>query len=711
MKRESKNEMYHKVSPKDAVVILFSLIAFSALLFLIRYSQQKSNMEQKQLYELSSSYQPSNLTASLLEFQEDLVINEVNHEGWIELYNKGKSRKIDVSNCYITVNGEKKYTFDENTVLGASEFLCVEGLGVIGALDHDIIGIWTANEENIKNIMIPSLKQGESYGCSLDGEISYRFLTASKHTTNSESEIIAQEELSFSVPSGFYEESFQLELTAPEGETIYYTLDGTEPTKESEKYEEPILIENKSGSNMKYATSEGINYLYSYRPSGINIGMVVRAITVDSHGNRSEVVTQSYYIGLKKASDYVGIPVLSITTSPDNFFDYFNGIYVTGRSYEDAIARGEDGGDSANYLNGWEREAYVEYFEPNKDKTYEGTMSISIIRDMSVTQAQKSMLLTGDGGGFKGSSLKNYYNEVSNKLVVQTNKLDNNYKIREYLAGKLLENTMVGTRDITPCIVFIDGEYWGGYMLRAEYDEAYISKHYDVSTEEVLIAQDGKISNNWDYQQQYDEFYSFVTTKDLKEDENYAWVKAHMDIQNYLEYLCANMYLANAEFANDAVVMWRTIKENGTGYEDGKWRFLMPKLDNTMNNGIIGNLCTSSINTFLQAGLGDNVFFRSLAQNDEFCKQLVAVMKQMSRAVFSIENVELAISEVTSRLKKMTESSYKRYIGVIQNNFYEKEVNKIRSFFEERAKYILVYTKEISSWEESHVIDSNGLSE
>ena len=711
MKKELRSGMYEKFSLKDAVVILLSLIAFAGLIFLIRYSQQKTKTEQEQLYELSNNYQPSSVEGSVQDLQEKLVFNEVNQAGWIELYNKDKSTKIDLSNCFITINGEKKYTFDQNTSIEAGGFLCVEGLGLLGASEHDIIGICDMNGENLKNIMIPSLKKEESYGCSTDGEIGYRFLTASKQKSNSESETVAKDKLTFSVPGGFYNKSFDLELTAAQDATIYYTVDGAEPTKESLRYETPILIENKSGSNMKYATAKGINYSYSYRPSGINIGMVVRAIAVDRNGYSSEIMTQSYYIGLKKASDYLDIPVLSITSEPSNFFDYFDGIYVTGRSYEDAIARGEDGGASANYLNGWEREVYVEYFEPNKDKTYEGNMRISIVKDISVTQAQKSMLLTGEGGEFEGSSLMTYFNSISNQLIVQTNKLDNSYKIREYLAGKLLEGTTVGTSDITPCIVFVDGEYWGGYMLKAEYDEAYISNHYEVPQEEVLIAKNGKVSNNWDYQQVYGEFYSFVTTKDLKEEENYNWVKEHMDIQNYLEYVCANMYLANAEFSTDTVVWWRTIEEKGTGYEDGKWRFLMPRLDNTMNNGVNGNLCTSSINTFLQAGLNENVFFQSLLKNEEFKQQLLSVMNQMIRDVFSDENVNQAMSEVTSWMEKLAESSYKRFTGVIRGNFYSSETAKIKSFFEERAQYIVVYTEEFSSREESDVIDSNGISE
>ena len=49
-------------------------------------------------------------------------------------------------------------------------------------------------------------------------------------------------ELVFSKESGFYEKPFELELHAPRGTKIYYTLDGSEPDKEAIRYTEPIHI-------------------------------------------------------------------------------------------------------------------------------------------------------------------------------------------------------------------------------------------------------------------------------------------------------------------------------------------------------------------------------------------------------------------------------------------------------------------------------------
>ena len=67
----------------------------------------------------------------------------------------------------------------------------------------------------------------------------------------------------FSMPSGTYFETIEVEITcATEGATIYYTTDGSDPTEESDIYEEPIIVENDM-------TLKAIAMMEGYDNSGI----------------------------------------------------------------------------------------------------------------------------------------------------------------------------------------------------------------------------------------------------------------------------------------------------------------------------------------------------------------------------------------------------------------------------------------------------------
>ena len=74
----------------------------------------------------------------------------------------------------------------------------------------------------------------------------------------------------FSIPAGTYSESLAVKLTTSGDETIYYTLDGSTPSTESEKYSTPIFLEYGS--------------------------YTINAICVNEYGISSEMTSNTYLI-------------------------------------------------------------------------------------------------------------------------------------------------------------------------------------------------------------------------------------------------------------------------------------------------------------------------------------------------------------------------------------------------------------------------------
>lgn len=103
----------------------------------------------------------------------------------------------------------------------------------------------------------------------------------------------------FSVSAGTYNSEQTVELMATGDVKIYYTLDGSEPTKESTLYNNVAIP--------------------------ISTTTVVRAIAVDGYGNQSAVATATYSIVTKKDEDKLGT-----TISLDN--DCTHQLYSNGAS-------------------------------------------------------------------------------------------------------------------------------------------------------------------------------------------------------------------------------------------------------------------------------------------------------------------------------------------------------------------------------------------
>lgn len=689
-----------RFSKKDRIVILLSLASVLVLGYIMWDSSRKQQQEQEMLQEISEEQSTADAKQKdLTQLAEGLYINEINQAGWIELYNGLSRDEIPLQDCKITVNGQVKKEFTKEEVLPAAGYLCVENLGSLAA--GDVISVFLPEEILHSSMLVPDLESGESYGRITDGAESMEWMTATKGESNTQGEVVETEKLHFSVPGGFYDNDIQVELSAGENSRIYYTLDGSEPTTQSALYEGPITIINRSGSDMTLAVNPQMEYSYAYQPASLTMGTVVKAMAVDSRGQSSNTETQSYFIGIAKSGDVASLPVLSISTEADNFFDYFDGIYVRGRTYEDAIARGTDGGHAANYYQGWSRPVCVEFFTTQKNKTFQEDMTVQMLDDFSITSSQKSMQFTGNVAAGMGTGLENYYRDPEMTLTLQTHRRDNDYMTRDYLAQRLLAGTTVRSRDMQPCAVFLNGEYWGVYMLKGAYDAEFAEQAYGVNAGDVTIV--SMDPETIPMQEDYGELYRFVTENDMGNTSNYQRVQEQMDIDNYLEYFCANMYLANAFYGQDQLTVWRVDpdKATGNGYEDGRWRYLMPRMDNSMANGTTGGMCTSSIDSYLMQSVTEDQFFTSLLRNKEFRNRLSGTMTEMAETVFGIDQVDQVLDELAGERKKAATGNYKRFFGNTDDSAYIREMEKIRTFFEERTGYILLYTTEVVEGEET----------
>ena len=66
-------------------------------------------------------------------------------------------------------------------------------------------------------------------------------------------------------------------------------------------------------------------------------------------------------------------------------------------------------------------------------------------------------------------------------------------KIRDKALQDLISNRNLETQQGEIALLFLDGEYWGVYILIENYDKHYIANNYDIADDNVIIIKNSRI--------------------------------------------------------------------------------------------------------------------------------------------------------------------------------------------------------------------------
>ena len=166
----------------------------------------------------------------------------------------------------------------------------------------------------------------------------------------------------FSAHGGFYENSFQLQLSNSNPDYhIRYTINGNRPTPQSALYANPLVLDEQMYSKSDIYTIQISTDELVYNPGSVQHCIVVRAAVFDENDSCvSSVKTNSYFIG-ELGCDTHGLPVVSICADSLDLFDYYNGIFVPGVHFDPSNPNW-----TGNYYQKgieWERLINVEFYE------------------------------------------------------------------------------------------------------------------------------------------------------------------------------------------------------------------------------------------------------------------------------------------------------------------------------------------------------------
>ncbi len=530
--------------------------------------------------------------------------------------------------------------------------------------------------------------------------------------------------LSFSRGSGFFEEPFELELTA-DGGTIYYTLDGSTPDRNSIKYETPILITDATLNDNTYSMRTDVSVAFDreaverisveeaypgYQIPDYNIdkATVVRAALYDNSGICRDIQTATYFVGFSDKEGYDGMSMLSIVTDPLNLFDYEKGIYVTGKDYADYVGEYRDkeiyifreaywSQWLANYKNRgmkWERKGVCQFFDSSGKFVLEQECGIRIHGTSTRAYNPKSLNLYArkeyDGNKIFGADF------FGTGYLPQTITLfqggnDVRTKVKDYLVSNAVKDMAIASLNYQPCVMFLNGEYWGVYWLSEKYDACYLEYYYGVNKDNVIMIKAGGLAEGEkeDYKY-YGKMLEFCSESDLTEAANYDKVCQMIDMESYIDYMAGMLYTARIiDWPSENYACWRVKKEEEGVYGDGKWRWMIFDLN---SYGFYPELDS------VDWAMSNDVMFKNLMSNDMFRQQLINRIKELADTVFEAEAMDKKLDEYQASMSEAMRENDRRFYNDDSLETFNEEIEELKDFFYKRKTYLFPVLDMYENW-------------
>ncbi len=463
----------------------------------------------------------------------------------------------------------------------------------------------------IDSIAYNEIDVDNSFGKFSDGNINTVFFDiptpdSSNNSSNTFSAYNSMPQISLS--AGFYTGSQLVSITTTSvGATTRFTLDGSVPKSVSSEYISPITIDST---------------------------MVLKARSFDAGKLPSKIEANTYFI------DYTStLSVFSISTHPDNFWDWNKGIYVMGPN-ADTIAPYFN----ANFWQDWEIPIHMEYFSHTGTQEFEQDLGTKIHGGWSRSNDLKSLRFLAKGK--YGKSTLDYQlfpdKEIySFKRFVLRNSGNetNQTHFRDALMHKAVhKKTHIDIQDYKPSVVFINGEYFGILNLREKISNYYLAENYNIDPDSVDLLQfDGYVIDGENTH--FLNMAEFIVNNDMTIPANYDNACSMLDIDNFCDYFIAQTYYVNWDWPQNNVKYWREQKP------EAKWRYILTDVD--MGLGLFGSSFTSNDlhRVITQEGNYHSAIFKKLLSNQGFREYFVNRYADLINTIFLPENLaKLALS-------------------------------------------------------------------
>ncbi len=487
---------------------------------------------------------------------------------WVELYNAGSSAvTIGGWNMSDDPNDITKYTLPSGTSIPAGGFLRIwcSGKGdPANASGHihtnfkltQCKGDWitlTNSSAVVDTIQLRKTQVTHSQGRTPNGSSVWKvYKTPTPNASNTGTAYDGYAPTPIMSPgAGFYGSAQNVSLSVPPstGLTVYYTVDGSEPTTSSAVYATTPVNTATTTVLRAYATSTNTSILPGF------------------------METNTYFIGENINAQYGvvslsgGAPLSALMNGTQNnprcHFEYFdNSTFIT----ETYGLSNKHGNDS------WAYDQRGIDFETKDDYGYNYALRNKFFTDWKMGKSKRKefqhvILKAAASDNFPGDKPQTSCH--MRDAFVQT------YSFRKDLEIDGRRNKHV--------IAFINGQYWGIYELREAFETDYTDYYYHQPKDSIdNLAYWGSLQIRDGSDTGWVSLYNYVMANPMTNAANYASVNSRLNFKSLIDYMVYNSYVVNSDFINWNTAWWRGRALSG---DKKKWRYWNWDMDNVYDLG------------------------------------------------------------------------------------------------------------------------------
>jgi hypothetical protein len=513
---------------------------------------------------------------------------------------------------------------------------------------------------------------------------------------------------------GFYTTAIQVTLSAAPGDSVFYTLDGSIPESDGLVYSAAFVVDDRSADQPLITYYSNVSH--GYAPWNPPVGPVQLVTVVRARAKRGDLwsatTTHTYIVHADGVGRYQ-LPVVSLSTNNENLFDYDTGIYVLGKYYAERPNPGAaDGiGTPANYTqrgDDWERPAFFELFEPDGARPLAQNIGIRIHGGGSRQFAQKSFRLYSRSeygtsrfryAIFPDQPLDNY-----NRLILRNSGQDwMKTMLRDGFIQTLFRDLPFETMAFRQAVLFLNGEFWGIANIRERYDKHFLSIKYGIPDTRIDYltgnrqVEEGSATH-------YNAMMTYITSGGVSSSERMAHVRDQMDVEDFMYYNLANIFINNRDWPHNNIDFWRynaPISLDAGRGRDGRWRWLMFDTDFSFAWTDIHRETTYQShvreNALVRVSRADHwstALLRALLTNKEFEVDFINTYRDMVNTTLTINRMGSVLDSLSGMIEPHIHEHIERWGNSTRRFSMPKNVAEwhtnleyIRRFANERATY------------------------